>query len=87
LYQQETLAVAEHCTQLDYRVCFQDNKVRFKTSGHMERLVKEATEIRLQLNKVNREEGFRLSQAWDLTIRILNLDGVAHRQAENQSPG
>jgi hypothetical protein len=39
--------------------------------GYMDQLVKEAIEIRLHLNNINRVEGFKLSQAWNPAIKIL----------------
>jgi hypothetical protein len=46
-------------------------EVLAKTAGYIDQLVKEAIEIRLNLNNINREEGFKLSQAWNLAIKIL----------------
>jgi hypothetical protein len=52
--------VAEHSTESGYQIKFQETKVLAKTSGYTDHLVKEATEIRLHLNNVSREEGFDL---------------------------
>jgi hypothetical protein len=37
----------------------------------MDRLVKEATEIKLHPDNINREEGFKLSKAWNPSSSIL----------------
>jgi hypothetical protein len=59
-------------------VKFQEPEALAKTSDYMDQLVKEATETRLHPNNINREEGFRLSKAWHLTVRLLKLSD-AHR--------
>jgi hypothetical protein len=35
-----------------------------KTKGHIDRLVKEAIEIKLHPNNISRDGGFMLSQTW-----------------------
>jgi hypothetical protein len=37
----------------------------------MDQLMKGSIQIQLHLNNINREEGFKLSQAWNLTNKIL----------------
>jgi hypothetical protein len=37
----------------------------------MDRLVKEAIQIRLNQNNVNRDNGFKLSQAWNPVTKLL----------------
>jgi hypothetical protein len=37
----------------------------------MGQLVKKATDIKLHLNKINREEGVKLSKAWNPSTRSL----------------
>jgi signal transduction histidine kinase len=40
--------------------CLTKFEVLAKTAGYMDRFVKEATEIRLHANNINREKGFKL---------------------------
>jgi hypothetical protein len=55
------LVIQSHGTGLWIK--FHETEVLAKTSGVMNRLVKEPIEIGLRLNNINREEGFKLSKA------------------------
>jgi hypothetical protein len=61
LHQPDKSAVAEHSRELHHRIKFKNTKVPAKTTGCMDRFVKEAIEIRLHSNNVNREEGYKLT--------------------------
>jgi hypothetical protein len=63
--------VAEHSTKMVHRIKFKDSEVLVNTAGYMDQLVKEATEIQCHSNNVNREEGFKLIQAWNPAINML----------------
>jgi hypothetical protein len=63
--------VAEHSIELDHWIMFHETEVLAKTSGHMGGLVKEATEIKLHPDNINREEGFKVSKAWNPRTRLL----------------
>jgi hypothetical protein len=42
-----------------------------RASGYMDRLVKEAIQIRLNQNNFNRDSGFTLSRAWNPVTKLL----------------
>jgi hypothetical protein len=63
--------VAEHSTESSHWIKFQKTEVMAKMSDHMDLIVKEATEIILHLNNINREEGFKLSESWNPSSRLL----------------
>jgi hypothetical protein len=50
----------------------------------MDRLIKEETEIRLHPNNINREQGFKFSQAWNPAIKILQTNTRRDRCRDNQ---
>jgi hypothetical protein len=54
--------VVEHSIKFGHQIKFKDTEILAKTAGYMNKLVKEAAEIRLHLNNINREEEFKLSQ-------------------------
>jgi hypothetical protein len=70
-YQPDKSALAEHSTEPGYRIKFHETKVLAKTSGWMDRLVKEATEIKLCPDNVNREEGFKLNYRMESKPRLI----------------
>jgi hypothetical protein len=49
----------------------------------MDRLVKVATEIKLHPDDMNREEGFRLSKAWNPSTKLLR-DTNTHTLGKSQ---
>jgi hypothetical protein len=54
LEQPEKSAMADHSTSTGHRIDFSSTSALDKTAGYMDRLVKEATEIRLNFNNFNR---------------------------------
>jgi hypothetical protein len=71
LEQPEKSAVAEHSINTSHRIDFSSTPVLEKTAGYMDRLVKEAIEIRLNTRNFNRDDGFTLSQSWYPVINML----------------
>jgi hypothetical protein len=48
---------------------FKDTEIFSKTMGYVDRPVKEATEIQLYPNNINREQGFKLRHAWNPLLK------------------
>jgi hypothetical protein len=71
LKQPEKSAVAEHSINTRHHIDFSSTSVLDKAAGYMDRLVKEAIEIRLNTRNFNREGGFTLGQAWYPVINML----------------
>jgi hypothetical protein len=71
MYQPAKSAVAEHSTESGHRIKFHETEGLAETSGYMERLVKEAIEINLNPENINREERFKLSKAWNPRTSLL----------------
>jgi hypothetical protein len=70
LHQPES-AAAEHSTNMHHCINFSGTPIFDRTSGYVDCLVKEATEIHLNKNNFNRDSGFILSQALSLITKLL----------------
>jgi hypothetical protein len=75
LDQPEKSAVAEHSINARHKIDF-NVSVLDRASECMDRLVKEAIQIRLNQNNINRDNGFTLSRAWNPVTKLFthNLD-------------
>jgi hypothetical protein len=56
--------VAEHSVDLGQHIQFHNTSILVTKTQYMDRIVREATEIELHPNDVNREVGFCLSKSW-----------------------
>jgi hypothetical protein len=70
LDQPEKSAVAEHSINTGHKINF-NVSVLDRASGYMDRLVKEAIQIRLNQKNFNRDYGFTLSRAWNPVTKLL----------------
>jgi hypothetical protein len=74
LYQPEKSAVAEHIISTGHCTDFSGTSILDRSPGYVDRLVTEATDIRLNKNNFNREGGFILRQAWaPVTTPLMNV--------------
>jgi hypothetical protein len=71
LEQPEKSAVAEHSINSGHRIAFSSTSVLDKAAGYVDRLVKGASENRLNFNNFNRDGGYILHYAWYPVINML----------------
>jgi hypothetical protein len=64
-------AVAEHSVDLGRRIQFHNTSFFVTKTRYLDRIAKEAIEIELHLNNMNREAGLCLSKSWKSPISSL----------------
>lgn len=64
-------AVAEHVVTHNNLIKFQDTWILSTVPGYMDYLIREAVELELHHNDVNREDGLTLCRAWKHLFHLL----------------
>jgi hypothetical protein len=86
LCQPEKSAVEEHCLETGHRIELEEVTVLTRSAGYMDRLVKEAIEIRLHPDNFKRDNGFILSHAWYPFINQLHKTRQVKQHPESLEP-
>jgi hypothetical protein len=66
----EKLAVAEHRLTQNHLIRIQHTQILSTKSGYMDLLIRDAIELELHPNNINREEGLILSGSWKPLFRL-----------------
>jgi hypothetical protein len=82
LDQPEKSLVAGHSVNTEHQIDISNITILDRTSGYMDRVIKEAIHIRLKKENFNRDNGFNLSRAWYPIMSML-----ANQKAEPGKEG
>jgi hypothetical protein len=74
-------AVAQHALEIGHRVEFSNTCRSAKTKRYMDRIIKEAIEIKLHPDNINRDGDYILSRAWQPVLRQI---GTSQRGLRTQ---
>jgi hypothetical protein len=77
LLQPDKSAVAELSFNQDHTIRLKDTKILSTKTSYMDRLIREAVDIEMHPNNINRDGGFNLSKSWKPLL---------HRLRNNRRP-
>jgi hypothetical protein len=86
-YHPEKFVVAEHSINVGHRIQLQNTIILMKKMRQMDQILREAIEIELHLDTVNREDGFTLSWTWKPLICDLKEQRQFHAKVSAPSSG
>jgi hypothetical protein len=66
-------AIAEHCINSGHSMLFHDASIRATKTSYRDRIVREAIEIELHSNNMNRDVGFCVSKSWKPLVSSLKI--------------
>jgi hypothetical protein len=69
-------AVAEYIINHDHMIRFHEMQIPANKSGYMDRFIREAVELDLHPNNINREDGLLLSKIWKPVIQRLRRNRI-----------